>query len=71
MDVNKELMGNNFDDGLQITHFEVVSTFIWRAFIVVARRRKRTNDNKLYSHSIYYSMNLQQDESTNDSTMRG
>ncbi|XP_024035873.1 vinorine synthase [Citrus clementina] len=44
--------------GLQATRFGVVSALIWGAFIAIARERKRAIDNKLYSHAIYYTMNL-------------
>ena len=56
--VNKELVGNNFDDGLQATGFGVVSALNWGAFIAVARERKRAIDKKLYSYAVYYTMNL-------------
>ncbi|XP_052300018.1 stemmadenine O-acetyltransferase-like [Citrus sinensis] len=58
--VNKELMADNNsdDDVLQATRFRVVSALIWGASIAIARERKRTIDNKLNSHSMYYPMNL-------------
>ncbi|KAK9233351.1 hypothetical protein WN943_023600 [Citrus x changshan-huyou] len=56
--VNKELVGNNFDDGLQATGFGVVSALTWGAFIAVARERKREIDKKLYYYAVYYTMNL-------------
>ncbi|KAK9233427.1 hypothetical protein WN943_023677 [Citrus x changshan-huyou] len=56
--MNKELMGNNFDDSLQATRFGVASALIWGAFIAIARERKREIHNKLYSHAMYYTMNV-------------
>ncbi|ESR41183.1 HXXXD-type acyl-transferase family protein [Citrus sinensis] len=53
--VNKEI--GKFNE-LQATRFGVVSALIWGAFIAIARERKRAIDNKLYSHAIYYTMNL-------------
>ncbi|XP_024037143.1 vinorine synthase [Citrus clementina] len=48
----------NFMKVLQATRFRVVSALIWGASIAIARERKRTIDNKLNSHSMYYPMNL-------------
>ncbi|KAH9669466.1 HXXXD-type acyl-transferase family protein [Citrus sinensis] len=56
--MNKELMGNNFDDRLQATRFGVASALIWGAFIAIAGERKREIHNKLYSHAMYYTMNV-------------
>ncbi|KAH9718019.1 HXXXD-type acyl-transferase family protein [Citrus sinensis] len=56
--VNKEIMVGSFDHELQASRFMVVSSLIWGAFIAVARERKRAINNKLYSHAMYYTMNL-------------
>ncbi|XP_024037026.1 vinorine synthase [Citrus clementina] len=47
-----------FDHELQASRFMVVSSLIWGAFIAVAQERKRAINNKLYSHAMYYTMNL-------------
>ncbi|KAK9233356.1 hypothetical protein WN943_023605 [Citrus x changshan-huyou] len=56
--VNKEIMVGSFDHELQASRFMVVSSLIWGAFIAIVRERKRAINNKLYSHAMYYTVNL-------------